>query len=182
MGQQINQGSYRMSGRFGEAWRDGVQLFEVTSVVATVQIAQVDVPLAGLNRVGVKDGQETRTGGQFVVQKVDTRWENDVYGFLGYSLADRRRLRDAGLPPMRTFSLQLWLDDPEALGAEVWQLDGVRIFNLPLGFNVANDLETRTFDFRWESEHKLSAFEIQAGRVDPSTGLPVIRFTDSTTQ
>lgn len=181
MGAPVNQGSYRISGRYGEAWRDGLQLFEVTSVVATVQIGQVDVPLAGLNRNGTKDGVETRTGGQLMVQKVDDRWGNDMYGFLGYSIAERRQLRDEGKPPMRTFNLQVWLDDPEALGAEAWELIGVRLFNLPLGFNVANELESRTLDFRWEAEQPLQNFEIQGSQTDPSTGLPVIKYTHSIT-
>jgi hypothetical protein len=180
-GAPVNQGSYRISGRYGEAWRNGLQLFECTGVTATVQIGQTDVPLAGLNRNGTKDGIETRTGGQLMLQKIDDRWGNDLYGFLGYSLEERRKLRDAGTPPMRTFSLQIWLDDPEALGSECWELQNVRLFNLPLGFSTSNEIESRTFDFRWEAEYPLQNYEIQGNQVDPTTGLPVISYTHSLT-
>lgn len=182
MSSVINQGSYRISGKYGEAWRDGAQLMEVTGVTAAVAIAQIDVPLAGTNKNGAKDGMITRTGGQLTIQKIDARWENDVYGFIGTDLATLRAMRDAGTPLNRTFSMQVYLDDPGALGIEAWQLDGCRLFNLPLGFQTANDLESRTYDFRWEAEQPIYAFEIQGAQVDPATGLPLISYTASPTQ
>jgi len=181
MADQINQGSFRISGRYGEAWRDGRQLFECTGVTAPLVIAQIDVPLAGSDRIGVKDGQWTRTGGQLVMQKVDSRWMNELLK-AKKDLATLRALRDAGTPISRTFSLQVHLDDPQALGAEVVEFKGVRLFNYPFGFQTANDLEGTTLDFRWEDEEVLEAFEIQAGPVDPVTGLPKITYTASMTQ
>lgn len=173
----INAGSYRISGRYGYAMRDARQLFEVTSVTATLTIGQTEVVLAGVNKTSVKDGTITRSGGQLMMQKIDSRWEDEMYAFISTDLATQRKNRDAGTPANRAFSMQIWLDDPSALGAEAIQLDGCRLFNLPMGFNASNDLETRTWDFRWESEQLLQAFEIQGSQTDPATGLPAIAYT-----
>jgi len=179
MPEQQSQGTYRINGRYGYAIRNGKQLFECTGVTATVVITQIDVPLAGLNINGVKDGVITRTGGQLMIQKIDSYWEDDIYGFVGTDLKTLRALRDAGRPNIRNFSLQVWLDDPQALGAEVWQLDGCKLYNMPLGFSTTTDLESRTYDMRWEAERPLQTFEIQGNQTDPVTGLPTISYTHS---
>lgn len=177
MAEQVNEGSYRISGRFGEVFRDGLKLMEVTAVEFTIEIGQTDVPIPGSNRTGTKDGPETRTG-SMTVQKIDTRWENEVYKFLSYSLAERRRLRDLGQRPSRVFTMQVWLDDPDALGAEGWQLEGVRLTRLTGGFNIGDELLNREHPFRFEAERKIRAFERIGDQVDASTGLPAIRYTD----
>lgn len=183
MAEQVNEGSYRISGRFGEAFyvpQDGqppIKLIEATAVEFTVEIGQTDVPIPGKNKNGTKDGPESRSG-NMTIQKLDSRFENLVYGFLNYSLSERRRMRDAGTRPARTFTLQVWLDDPDALGAEGWQLEGVRLSRLTGGFNIGDELTNREHPFRYEQERKISAFERIGNAFDPATGLPAIRYTD----
>ena len=152
----------RMSGMYGSAWRDGVLLSEVVQVTGTVEIAQIDVPFAGQITTGHKTGRSTRTG-TIQYQKVDTRWEMDVYSFLSQSLDARRAARDAGSPGMQTFQLLLELDDPDALGIEKWQLDGCQIYRLNLGFNIGDDLTQLEVPFTWESETPIYAFKRGVG-------------------
>lgn len=177
MAEQVNEGSYRISGRFGEVFREGIKLMEVTAVEFNVEIGQTDVPLSGSNKTGTKDGPETRAG-SMTVQKIDTRWENEIYAFLNYSLAERRRLRDQGRRPKRTFTMQVWLDDPDALGSEGWQLEGVRLNRLTGGFNIGDELLNREHPFRYEAERKIRAYERIGNQIDEATGLPAIRYTD----
>jgi hypothetical protein len=183
MAQQVNEGTYRISGRFGEAFillpeRPPMRLFEATAVTFTVEIGQEEVPIAGSNRSGVKDGPESRTDGAMTIQKLDSLLENHVYGFLNYSLRDRRRARDAGQRITRTFTMQVWLDDPDALGAEGWQLEGCRLSRLMGGFNISDIVTNRDHPFRWEAERKIKAFERIGNDIDDATGLPRIRYTD----
>jgi hypothetical protein len=181
MAEQVNEGSYRISGRFGEVFdEDGIRLMEVSAIEFTVEIAMTDVPIPGSNRNGTKDGPEARSG-EMTVQKIDTKHENRIYQFLNYSLAERRRMRDEGRRPKRTFRMQVWLDDPDALGAEGWQLEGVRLSRLQGGFNIGDEIINRTHPFRYEAERKIKAYERIGNEVDSATGLPKIRYTDDLT-
>jgi hypothetical protein len=65
---------------------------------------------------------------------------------------------------MRPFSLILEYDDPYALGVERWQLDGVLIWQLPLGFSIGDDAVERDFPITWETERPLEAFQKASGR------------------
>jgi tail tube protein len=183
MPEAVNEGAYRISGRFGEGFyvpSDGtppLKLIEATAIEFTVEIGQTDVPIPGRNKTGTKDGPESRSG-TMTIQKLDSRFENIVFGFLNYSIAERRRLRDQGIRPVRTFTLQVWLDDPDALGAEGWQIEGVRLSRLMGGFNTADELTNREHPFRYETERKLAAYERLGNTFDPATGLPAIRYTD----
>lgn len=152
----------RMSGMYGSAWRDGVLLSEVVMVTATVDIAQIAVPLAGTTKQGNKTGRETRAG-TLQYQKVDTKWEMQVWSFLSQSLEQRRAARDAGNPGMQAFQLLLEYDDPDALGIEKWQLDGCQIYRLNLGFNIGDDLTQLEVPLTWESETPIYAFQRAKG-------------------
>jgi hypothetical protein len=183
MAQQVDPGTYRISGRYGEAFlilpnQAPIRLFEATQVSFVVNIAQEDVPIAGLNKAGTKDGAEERTDGTLTIQKIDSFLENHVSQFLSRNLKERRRLRDAGQRLVRTFTMQVWLDDPDALGAEGWQLDAVRLSRLAGGFNIADIVTNREHPFRWWDEHKIRAFERIGNTIDEATGLPAVTYTD----
>lgn len=181
--QQVDPGTYRISGRYGEAFillptGPPIKLFEATQVSFTVNIGQEDVPIAGLNKAGTKDGPEERTDGNLTVQKIDSLLENHVSQFLSRNIRDRRRARDTGNRLIRTFTMQVWLDDPDALGAEGWQLEGVRLSRLSGGFNIGDIVTNREHTFRWWDERKIRAFERIGNEIDDVTGLPRVRYTD----
>lgn len=150
------------SGMYGSAWRDGKQLSDVTDFNGTVQIGQITVPLVGQPRDGLKPGRETRSG-TMNVRKCDAKWEMEVYQFLGQSLAQRRANRDAGKPSLRPFSIIAEYDDPDALGRERWQFDGVLLWALPLGFSQGTDLVELQLPITWETERPLEAFSKVVG-------------------
>lgn len=184
MADQVNAGSYRISGRYGEVFytlpgQAPIKVIEATAVVFSVDIGQEDVPIPGSPRNGTKDGVEARTDGTLSVQKLDSRFENIVYGFLNYSVDERRKMRDAGTRPPRTFTMQVWLDDPDALGVEGWQLEGVRLSRITGGFNIGDIVTARDHPFRWEAERKIKAYERIGNDVDETTGLPKITYTDN---
>lgn len=188
MPDQINEGAYRISGRFGECfyvppqggYGTAMRLFEATQCEATVELAQEDVPLAG-NRTGTKDGAETNTG-TLVVQQIDAFFENLMQRIaLSQSLEARRRARDQGTRIPRTFTLQIWQDDPEALGAIGWQVDGVRLARLMFGFNFSDTVTNREHPFRFDRARQIQGFERLGEQLDPITGLPAIKRTASLT-
>ena len=97
------------------------------------------------------------------VNKVDARWELEVYQFLSQGLEDRRAARNAGNPILRPFNLVLEFDDPDALGEEKWQLENCLIWRMPLGFSITDDIVDREFPLTWERERPLKAFVAQKG-------------------
>lgn len=163
----LSEGLFRFGGMYGSAWRDGVKLADVMEVTGAVEINRIEVPLVGQTKQGYKPGRETREG-TMRIQKIDTKWEMEIYQFLAANLRQRRQNRDAGKSTLRPFQLQLEYDDPDALGIEKWVLHGVLIWRLPLGFSVTDDLVDREFPITWESEEPLYAFRA----VEGSNGMP----------
>jgi Phage tail tube protein len=169
-----NSGLWRVGGMHGSAWRDGKQLAELVEVTATVEINRIEVPLVGAGQQGYKPGRESREG-TIRVQKVDSSWEMEVYSFLSQGVAERRRLRGTDEAGLRPFQLSLEFDDPDALGYELWQLEGCLIWRMPLGFSITDDIIDREFPLTWESERPLAHFE-RTGELAPS-GLPAVNQT-----
>lgn len=160
------------SGMYGSAWRDGKMLADVVEFSGNVAIGRVDVPLVGTEVVAHKPGRQTREG-TMRVQKRDASWEMEVYQFLSQSLDERRAKRDAGQPMMAPFSVIVEYDDPYAAGIERWQLDGVLVWQLPLGFSIGEDAVEREFPITWQSERPLSAFVV----ADGPGGVPVANYS-----
>lgn len=153
----------RVGSMYGSAWRDGQILGEVIEVTGTVDIGRIDVPLVGRTSTGRKRGRETREG-TIRLQKIDARWEMEVYNLLSQSLQTRRALRDQGQLGVSSFQLLLEWDDPDALGIEKWQLDGCQIWSLPLGGNFVDDsIVEREFTLTWESEAPIYAYKRTIG-------------------
>lgn len=153
---------FRMSGMYGSAWRDNVMLAEVIQVVAEVTINQVSVPIVGSTRDGHKPGRETRTG-TINIQKIDSKWETEIWNFMSAGLEERRAQRDDPntTRPSRTFDIHLKQDDPDALGLEEWVLHDCQIWSLPLGMDIGVDVIERQYPLTWESEEPLYAFTAQ---------------------
>lgn len=167
----VSEGLYRFGGMYGSAWRDGIQLADVVEVTGAVEVNRVEVPLVGATKQGYKPGRETREGSLRVL-KMDTKWEMEIYKFLSANLKDRRRNRDKGIATLRPFQLLLEYDDPDALGIEKWQLDGVLIWRLPLGFSITDDTVDREFPITWESETPLYAFQAK----NSGSGVPTAQY------
>ena len=158
MATNTNEALWRISGLYGQAYRDGVFLGEVTEVSGTIELARIEVPLAGKIRTGFKRGREQRDG-TLRVQKVDAKWELELYAILAQGLEARRAARDAGIPPAGApFSLELEYDDPDALGIERWRLDGVQLWRLTLGHSIGDDVVEREYPMTWETETPIYAF------------------------
>lgn len=170
----LNEGMYRFGGMFGYVAIDGHIRAEITELSATVEIARIDVPLVGSTRLGHKAGRESREG-TFRVQKIDTYWENEVYKYLSQNLATRRAQRGTADGAMRPFDIQVYLDDPDALGREVWTLKGCLIWRMPLGFSIGDDLLDREFPFTWETETPEETFRVDLPAVaNSANGFPTI--------
>lgn len=170
--QSVSEALLRYGGMYGSAWRDGKLLSEVVEVSGAAEIGRTEVPIVGFTKQGYKPGRETREG-TLRIQKVDTFWEMEIREFMSVGLAERRRLRNAGTPLQRAFSLQVEIDDPDALGIEKWQLNGCLIWRMPLGFSITDDIIEREFPLTWEEEIPLYAFE----RVTGSGGVPAANYT-----
>lgn len=152
----------RMGGMYGSVWRDNVMLAEVVDVTSAVEINRVSVPIVGSTRDGHKPGRETREG-TLRIQKIDAKWEYEIWSFMSAGLEARRALRDdpTATRPSRSFDLHLKQDDPDALGLEEWVLYDCQIWRLPLGVAIADDLIEREFPLTWEREEPLHAFKAQ---------------------
>lgn len=158
----VSEALQRFGGMYGSAWRDGQMLTEVVQVQGTMDQAVIPVPLVGQTKQGNKPGRETRSG-TITYQKIDGKWEMQVWQAVSKTLAQRRAARDAGTPLQAQFTLVLEYDDPDALGIEKWQLDGCQIYRLNLGFNIADDITQQQIPFSWESEQPLYVFTSATG-------------------
>jgi hypothetical protein len=191
MPDQSNAGDLRISGRFGEvfivsrAMTDAsgtaipgppvaTKLMEVSSIEATAETAVEDVDLPGTGDVGDKDGATTRSG-TLTVQHITPEWQAyHKRTALSGTLPERRRARDRGQRIDRSLVLQIWNDDPSALGAEGWQVEGVRMFRLTMGFT--QDLLNRELPFRFRDEKEIRGFQRLGTQIDPVSGLPAISY------
>ncbi|MET0604175.1 MAG: phage tail tube protein [Baekduia sp.] len=153
----------RFGGMYGSAYRDNVQLAEAVEVTGNVEVNRIEVPLVGQTKTGYKPGRETREG-TLNIQKIDMRWEIEIYRFLASSLAARRAARGTPQATLRTFDLKLEHDDPEA-GYEAWQVENVQIWRLPLGISISDDITNREYPITWESERPLAGFIYNAAGV-----------------
>lgn len=180
----VSEGAYTISGRFGEAiyidptgQRPPLNIAEATQGSFVKEIGVEDVMLSG-NRTGSKDGAESPGTGTMVCRHIDMFFQNIIFEQLNLNtnLAARRAARDAGVRIARTFTLQVWEDDPEALGAIGHQLEGVRISRYEGGFDFGQTQTSRSYDFRFETVRQLRSFERVGNAVDPTTGLPAIRY------
>jgi hypothetical protein len=161
------------SGLYGSAYRDGRQLLDVTECGGTINQNQITVPQVGSIDEAYKRGRRSRSG-NFVVQKIDSRWEFETLSIFSASLQKRRAWRDLArtdttfVRPDAPFSLLLEYDDPDALGIEQLQLNNVQIWDTQIGFNQADELVGRQFTITWESETYIAAFHVD----DPSSVTP----------
>lgn len=193
MADKSNDGSIRISGRFGEVFLVerplrfpdgtpipgppvGVKLIEFETIEATTERTFVDVNIPGEGDTGRKPGPTTRNG-TATIQHIFPDWQAFVKRtqFSG-TLDQRRRARDAGQRFSAQLVMQVWNDDPTALGAEGWQLEGWETARLTMGFSQ-DDTLSRELPFAYDDETEIRGYQrINGGGADPVTGLPAITY------
>lgn len=180
MSELYDDGSYSISGAFGEVYyvdptgkRPPMRIFEVTGCQWAEERAVTDVQLAG-NESGSKKGAVSRAG-SFTVRQIDEFWENLVAEQRPTSLAERRAARDRGERTDGRFTLHVWVDDPDALGAIGHELTGVDLSKREGGFDLSQPVTTREHPFRFAKVRRLKSFE-RVGNETESNGLPKVRY------
>ena len=155
----VQDALHRWGGMYGAAYRDGFLLQEAIEVSGNVAVARVEVPLVGQTKTGYKAGRETREG-TLRVQAVDSTWSMEIYQFLGQTLAQRIAARGTPSATLRTFDLTLEVNDPEAYDYESWQLEGVQVWQMPIGFSITDDIIQREIPITWETETPVHVFQV----------------------
>lgn len=175
-----NEGAFRINGRHGEGWlvrsrRTPVKLLDATQITFSREKEQQDVQLAG-NRTGTKDGAWGAVTGQMNFTLIDSMMSNLVLASAYDTVQDRRAARNRGERTLTTFDLEVWLDDPDALGALGWIVRGVRLSRVQGGFDFGQTITLEEHPFRAETFRQISAFERIGNRIGED-GLPEVRYT-----
>lgn len=180
----VNEGSYTISGRFGEAYyidptgtHPPMKMADATQLTFREEIAVEDVMLAG-NKTGWKDGAQSPVSFTLVLRKIDNFFYNRVKERMNTAnnLALRRAQRDSGVRLFDGFTLQVWEDDPDALGALGHQIEACRLFVNEGGFDFGQTQTSMSFEGRAANVRPLRSFERVGNQVDPVTGLPAITY------
>lgn len=194
MAEPHNDGNIRISGRFGEVFivrralvmpgsnaripgpPVGIKLMEVESIEAVQERTFVDINLPGTGETSSKRAGVTRNG-TMTVQHMTTEWDEYVMATqFSERLSERRRARDLGQRLDGKLVLQIWNDDDAALAAEGWQVEGVDIGRVGVGFSQDDSL-TREKPFRFDRLRTIRGFQRLGAQTDPVTGLPAIEYT-----
>lgn len=148
----------RRRGRSGTAWRDAQMLGEVTAVTWDVEMAQIDVLIAGSWSNAQVAGAESRTG-TFSHQDVDDRFKLEVWR---YVQARRNGDRAAAIP---RFDLVTKIDEVGSPKVTRWLLSSCQLFSYSGGYSNDDDLITREVPFNFEDDRPLDAFEYVAAGI-----------------
>lgn len=175
-----NEGAFRVNGRFGEGWlvrgrATPLKLLEATQITFSREKEQQDVQLAG-NRTGTKDGAWGAVTGQMNLTMIDSTLQNLVLASAYDTVEQRRAARNSGQRTLTTFDLEVWLDDPDALGAFAWVVKGVRLSRVQGGFDFGQTITLEEHPFRADSFRQIAAFE-RIGNTIGEDGLPAVRYT-----
>ncbi len=136
----ILQPEYAINGTFGQLFLpEGEYLAECQRIEATVRINRRDIPRAGTRKMGFK-AMTVQGEGTTVFLKVSSKFLTIISELMR---GDPTQLQ-------RVMSMRIRLDDPEAMGAEVLRLTGVKLWEINFGFNV-NDIIEETVPFTFDN-------------------------------
>lgn len=135
-----------INGSYGELFLDGVWQTQVQRVEGRITINRREVRLAGARQTGFK---ATGTSGDGTITgfKVTSH-------FLRMVGAYQRHSRSRQVPALIRYEL----DDPEAFGAEVVELLGVKFWEVPIGFQV-DELVEEAIPFTFINHNLLSCID-----------------------
>lgn len=145
----------QIDGNYGEIYHEGHYQGDIVSFTGRVAIERRTIQVAGSNRVVHRRGTISREG-TFVINKVDTRFENKILSYAGYTTAERRAFRDAGIDPWPSTDFIIKIDDPDSWGAERIHIMGVKLWEIGLGFSPG-EMINRDLPCTWHTEKILDS-------------------------
>jgi hypothetical protein len=137
-----------LNGQFGELWKDGKWLTNVTETEASVEIGNEDVKMSGTRWIGSKQTSLKGTG-TFKGYKVTS----DLVQQVGSIVADRGK-------PFVT-ELIVKVDDPEAWGAYRVRLKNVKFTKIDLIKYAVGSLVEEEWPFNFVGYDLLDTFTAQ---------------------
>lgn len=140
----VMQSEFAINGSYGELMtEDGEAVSEIQRVEATIRHNRRDLMRAGTRGMAYKL-MTTQGEGTLGMIKVTSQWlqiVSEVY-------RDENTLQ-------RVLALKVKLADPESLGVEEYRLTGVKLWEVPFGFNV-NDIIEQAIPFTFEGFEPIS--------------------------
>lgn len=125
------------------------EIVECTDVEAEVAIEQIEVNQGGGYWRSSVPGQIGGTG-NMTIQKANSEFEKLLMAYISLTPAEMRARRDAGQVLQQTFTLEMVVDDPNAIrGYESLTLKECRFWNLPLGYGRGGIVQRR-YNFTFE--------------------------------
>jgi hypothetical protein len=146
-----------VNSEYGQLWINGFYQQDLVSFSGTVAMGRSEIPVAGQDTIVYRTGRKSRDG-TLSYRKADSRWEDLILTFMGLTPDDRRALRAMGIDALPTVQILVVLDDPDAWGAEVLQLNGVQFWSMPVGY-TGSDIIQRDLPCTWTSEQLLLAID-----------------------
>jgi hypothetical protein len=143
----------QIDGGYGEIYHEGHYQGDIASFTGRISIERRAIQRAGTNQVVYRRGTITKEG-TFVVNKVDSRFENKVINYANLDTATRRLYRDQGIDPWPATDFLIKLDDPDSWGAESIHIMGVRIWEVSLGY-APGEMLSRDLPCTWDSQKVL---------------------------
>jgi Phage tail tube protein len=156
-----------VNSEWGQLWVNGFYQQDLVAFTGTAAIGRTEVAVAGSDTTVYRTTRQTRDG-TISYRKSDSRWEYLILTYMGLSANDKRALRAQGIDPFPQIQLLVVLDDPDSWGAEILQLNGVRMWSMPLGYTGA-DIIQRDIPVTWDSEQLLLAIP-RPGNLQGSIG------------
>lgn len=135
----VLQPEFTVNGSFGQLFAPvGEYLAEAQRIEYTVRINRRDIPRAG-TRITAYKAMTVQGEGTMGLLKTSSKFLQIVSEIM----------RGGNSQIQKQFSLKVRLDDPEAMGAEVVRLTGVKLWEINAGFNV-NDIIEENMPFTFE--------------------------------
>lgn len=123
-------------GRAGKVFLDGDWVATCTEISATITVDNMEIRRAGDYWLRHKAGQITGEG-SMSIEKVNSSFERQFIEYINSNESS-----------IRSYTLQMNLDDPGSPRAEIVTLQEVTFWSTPVGFSI-DDIVTRDLDFNF---------------------------------
>jgi Phage tail tube protein len=143
----------RIDGNYGEIFHEGHYQGDLIAFTGRISIERRQIQRAGTNSSVFRRGVIGREG-SFVINKVDSRFEEKFIEYANLTTDERRAMRDSGVEAWPATEFIIKLDDPDSWGAERIAITGVRLWEIGIGF-TAGDMVERDMPCTWTSEKVL---------------------------